>query len=137
MSPFYINKCSLSINIKQFFKTKIDFNITGISESRINKYKCPIDSIDLKNSSYEFCPSESPAVGTLLFFSNYFSNKPRSNLCIYKSNEFVPTFIEILNWKKKYHYVESFYFLTNLLYFFDCATFQAKKFRPSSGSSLI
>ena len=104
MSLFHINTYSLPSNIEELQylldKTKIDFDIIGISESRIKKDKSPINSINLKSYSYESCPTESSAGGTLLYISNHLSYKPRNDLCIYKSTELQSTFIEILNTKK-------------------------------------
>ena len=76
-------------------KTKIDFDVVGISESRIKKDKSATNSINLKSYSHESCPTESAAGGTLLYISNNLSYKPRNDLYIYKS-----TFIEILSSKK-------------------------------------
>ena len=104
LSLFHINTCSLSKNIEELEylldKTKIDFDVIGISESRIKKDKSPINSINLKGYSHESCPTESAAGGTLLYISNNLSYKPRNDLCIYKSTELESTFIEILNPKK-------------------------------------
>ena len=104
MSLFHINTCSLSKNIEELEylldKTKIDFDVIGISESRIKKDKSPINSINLKGYSHESCPTESAAGGTLLYISNNLSYKPRNDLCIYKSTELESTFIEILSAKK-------------------------------------
>ena len=104
MSLFHINTCSLSKNIEelayQLDETKTDFDVVGISESRIKKYKCPINSINLNGDSHESCPTESAAGDTLLYISNNLSHKPRNDLCIYKSAELESTFIEILNPKK-------------------------------------
>ena len=104
MSLFHINTCSLSKNIEELEylldKTKIDFDVIGISESRIKKDKSPINSINLKVYSHESCPTESASGGTLLYISNNLSYKPRNDLCIYKSTELESTFIEILSQKK-------------------------------------
>ena len=62
--------------------TKIDFDVIGISESRIKKDKSPMNSINLKDYSYESCPTESAAGGTLLYIINRLSNKPKNVLCI-------------------------------------------------------
>ena len=63
LSFFHINTCSLLKNIAELEylldKTKIDFDATGISESRIKKTKSPINSIIFKDYSYESCPTES------------------------------------------------------------------------------
>ena len=70
MSLFHINKCSLPKNIEELEyllgKTKIDFNVIGISESRIKKDKFPINSINLKGYSNEFYPTKYTAGGTLV-----------------------------------------------------------------------
>ena len=54
----HINTCSLSKNIEELEylldKTKIDFDLIGISKSRIKKdMKSPINSINLKGYSHE------------------------------------------------------------------------------------
>ena len=74
--------------------TKIDFDVIGISESRIKKDKSPMNSINLKDYSYESCPTESAAAGTLLYIINRLSNKPKNVLCIYKSTELEQTLLK-------------------------------------------
>ena len=104
LTLFHINTYSLPKNIAEFQyllnKTKTDFNVIDISESRIKKDKYPTDSINLKGYSYESCTTESASGGTLLYISNHLSYKPRNDLCIYKSTELESTFVEILNPKK-------------------------------------
>ena len=67
---FHINTCSLSKNIEELEclldKTKIDFDVIGISESSIKKDKSPINSINLKGYPHESCPTESAADGILV-----------------------------------------------------------------------
>ena len=96
------NTCPLSKNIKELEylldKTKIDFDVIVISESRIKKDKSPIDSLNLKGYSHESCPTESAAGGTLLYISNNLSYKPRNDLCIYKSAELESTFVKPQLW---------------------------------------
>ena len=70
-------------------------------KSRIKKNNYPINSINLKDYSYESCHAESSAGGTLLYISNHLSYKTRSDLCIYKSRKSESIFIEIANPKKK------------------------------------
>ena len=72
----------------------------AISETRITKNKAPINHIDLTNYSYQHCPTESSAGGTLLYIRNHLSYKTRNDLNIYKSAELESTFIEIINHKK-------------------------------------
>ena len=68
LSLFHINTCSLPKNIEELQylldKTKIDFDVIVISESRIKKDKSPRHSMNLKSYSYESCPTESAAGGT-------------------------------------------------------------------------
>ena len=104
LSLFHINTYSVSRNIEELQylldKIKTGFDVIGISESHIKKYKSPINSINLKGFSHESCPAKSAAGCTLLCISSDLSYKPRNDLCIYKSTELESTFIEILNPKK-------------------------------------
>ena len=101
MILFHINTCYLPKNIEELEflldKTKIDFDVMIVSESKIKKDKSPLNSISLKGYSHESCPTESAAGGTLLHISNHVSYTPRNDLCIYKSTELESTFFEILN----------------------------------------
>ena len=81
-------------------KTKIDFDVIGISGSRIKKDKSPINTINLKGYSDESCPMESEVDGTLLYISNHLSYNPRNDLRIYKFTELKSTLIELLNPQK-------------------------------------
>ena len=105
LSLFHINVCSLSKNIEELEylldKTKTDFDLIGISESRIIKDKSPINSINLKGYQVlRILPHRICTGGNLLYISNNLSYKPRNSLCIYKSTELESTFIEILNPEK-------------------------------------
>ena len=104
MSLFHINTCSLYKTIKELEylldKRKIDFDVIGISKSRIKKDKFPINSINLKGCSHESGPTESAAGGTLLHISNNLSCRPRNDLRIYKSTDLESIFVEILSPKK-------------------------------------
>ena len=99
-SLFHLNTSSLTKNIDDFEQliqsTKSDFDIIAVSQSRITKNKLrPID-ISIPNYSYEFCPTEANAGGTLIYIRNHLSYKTRNNLKIYKSFELESTFIEII-----------------------------------------
>ena len=54
----------------------------------------------MNNFSCEFTPTESSAVGTLLYIANHLSYKPRFDLNIYKSDKLEYTLTEILNPQK-------------------------------------
>ena len=104
LSLFHVNTRSFSKNVDDFEhliqSTKTDFDIIAVSESRITKNKLlPID-ISIPNYSYEFCPIEVNAGGTLIDIRNHLSHKTRNDLKIYNSFELESTFIEICNPKK-------------------------------------
>ena len=96
--------CSLSNNFDDFqyliLSTNINFDVMAVSESRIIKNKQSLVDINLPDCSYEFCPTESSARGTLLDMGNHLSYKLRKDLSIYKSYELESTFPEICIPKK-------------------------------------
>ena len=53
----------------------------------MKKDKFPINSINLKDYSYESCPTESSGGGALLYITDRPSYKLENDLCIYKSTE--------------------------------------------------
>lgn len=59
---FHINTCPLPKNIEkiEYFisKTTTEFYVIGTRESRTLKYNSPINSINLKNHSYESSPTK-------------------------------------------------------------------------------
>ena len=104
LSLFHLNTCSLSKNFEDLEylldSTNFNFDVIAISETRITKNKAQINHIDLTNYSYEHCPTESSAGGTLLYIRNHLLYKTRNDLNIYKSAELESTFTEIINHKK-------------------------------------
>ena len=74
--------------------------VIAISESRIKSNMDITTNIDRPNYSIEYTPTESHAVGTLLYTSNNIAYKPRKDLNIYKTCELKSTFIKIINPKK-------------------------------------
>ena len=103
MSLFHLNACSLSENFEdhEYLLDSTNFDIIAISETRITKYKAPVNNIDLTNYSCEHCPTESSAGGgTILYIRNHLLSKTRNNLNIYEYAELKWTFIEITNHKK-------------------------------------
>ena len=81
---FHINTCSRPKNIEDLEylmdKTKINFNVAAIIESRIFKNWSSISDINLRNYLYELCPTEYSSGGTFLYIINHLSYKPRANL---------------------------------------------------------
>ena len=45
--------------------TNLNFDVMAMSETRITKSKAESNHIDLSNYSYEHCPTESSAGGTI------------------------------------------------------------------------
>ena len=90
LSLFHLNTCSLPkyFDYLQYMQSaNIDSYVNIISESKIIKNKQLIVEINLPDYSFEFCPTESSAGGTLLYIGNHLSYKVRKDLSIYKSCE--------------------------------------------------
>ena len=109
LSLFHINACSLNKNFDDLQHllsyTRNNFDIIGVTETRITKQVYLLNNLNLNNYSYEFTPTETTAGGTLLYIANHLSSKCCNDLNIYKMNELESTFIEIVNPKKiKYYY---------------------------------
>ena len=73
------------------------FDIIAISETKITKQVSLLNNLSLNNYSLQFTPTETSAIGTLIYIANHLSYKCRNNLNIYKKNELQSTFIEIEN----------------------------------------
>ena len=104
LSLFHLNTCSLSKNFEDLeyllYSANLNFDVIAIRETRITKHKAQINHIDLRSYSYEHCPTESSAGGSLLYIRNHLSYKTRNDLNIHKLAELESTFIEIINHKK-------------------------------------
>ena len=66
------------------FNLKIKPNITGISETRLQRGKQPISNISLPNYVYEHTPTESGKGGKLLYLDKNIKYKLRNDLNIYE-----------------------------------------------------
>ena len=64
---------------------KIDFDIIGITESRIKSEKAPANSIDLIKYNTEQTPTGAEKGGALLYISKQLNYKRRTDLQITKS----------------------------------------------------
>ena len=104
LSVFHINACSLNKNFDNLEHllscTKNNFDIKGVTETRITKQVSSLNNLNLNNYSYEFIPTKTTAGDTLLYIANHPSYKFHNDLIIYKKNELESTFIEIVNAKK-------------------------------------
>ena len=113
LSMFHINTCSLSKNfgdLEYLLKTtNMNFDIIGISETRITKNVNKITNININNYAFKFTPTESSAGGTLIYVANHLAYKPRTDLQIYKKCVLECTFSEIINPKKSNIIIGSIY----------------------------
>ena len=80
-------------------KTKL--KIIGISESRLQINKQPINNISLPNYVFEQTPTESGKGGTLLYIDKNLKYKVRGDLNIYSKSLTESTSIEVMNTKQK------------------------------------
>ena len=76
-------------------------NIIGISETRLQRGKQPINNISLPNYVYEHTPTGLGKGGTLLCTDKSIKYKLRNDLKIYEKKMVESTFIDILNKKQK------------------------------------
>ena len=80
--------------------SEIQFDIIGISESRLKRNKHHTTNIELPNYDIEHCDAEGANGGTLLYIKEYIAYKTRNDLKMYKSKHLEPGFIEIINQEK-------------------------------------
>ena len=107
LSFLHLNIASLSKH-KDELETMLkminyQFDIIGISETKIEKNVTPIFDLNLQGYTYYGTPTESTKGGTLLYINNKLKCKPRKDLNenLYKSGELESTFVEIINPRKK------------------------------------
>ena len=77
-------------------KSKNDFQVIGISETRLKKTQETTTNIHLKNYNIEHVPTESSNEGVLLYIKKAINYKLRPDLMIYKKRELESVFIEII-----------------------------------------
>ena len=99
-SLFHLNINSLSFHYDELesliSKSKNDFQIIGISETRLKKTQETTTNIDLKNYNIEQVPTESSNGGVLLYIIKAINYELRPDLIIYKKGELESVFIEII-----------------------------------------
>ena len=97
LSFFHLNINSLSKNFDNFNhlinELKLEFDILGISESRILKSQSLNTNVSLQNYVIEQTPTESTAGGALLYINKRHSYKTRPDLAIYKPKKLESTVI--------------------------------------------
>ena len=98
-SLFHLNISSLSFRYDELesliSKSKNDFEILGILETRLKKTQETTTNIHLKNYNIEDVPTESSNGGVLLYIKKAVNYKLRPDLMIYKKRELESVFIEI------------------------------------------
>ena len=113
LSIFHHNVCSLSKNFDQLHalltKLDIDFDIIGITESRISKTNFSPTNIALANYVIEQTPTESNAGGALLYINRKHSYKIRKDLKLYKPHKIESVFVEVIMPKRTNIIVECIY----------------------------
>ena len=100
-SIFHLNVASLTLNFDDLHTMlstlNIDFDVIGITETRIKKHSPSTSNLNINGYSVEDTPTESSAGGTRLYISDKISYKRRSDLELSKDCEIESTFIEIIN----------------------------------------
>ena len=95
---------SLSKNFDNFNhlinELKLEFDILGISESRILKSQSLNTNVSLQNYVIEQTPTESTAGGALLYINKRHSYKTHPDLAIYKPKKLESIFVEVVLPKK-------------------------------------
>ena len=101
----HLNISSLSYHFSELqtllSSTKVNFNIIGISESRIKQNKNPIDNINLQNCNIEHCTTEAANGGVFLYIKDNIIYKLRKDLKICKSKYLESRFLEVINQSSK------------------------------------
>ena len=102
-NPFFL--FHLKINLLSFHsdeleslisKSKNDFQIIGISETRLKKTQETTTNIHLENYNIVHAPTESANGGLLLYIKKAINYKLRPDLIIYKKRELESAFTEII-----------------------------------------
>ena len=76
---------------------RINFGITGITESRLKGNQKALQDINIPNYNTEHCPTEGPNGGALIYIKNDIIYKVRNDLKIYQRKKLESVFIEIIN----------------------------------------
>ena len=77
-------------------KSKNNFQIISISETRLKKTQETTTNIQLENYNIEHVATEPANGGVLLYIKKAINNKLRPDLMIYKKRELESRFIEII-----------------------------------------
>ena len=98
---FHKNISSLTYNFDQLHTLlsviNINFDLIGVTESRLKKDKTRTTNTDIKGYTFEHTPSEASCGGSLLYIKDTLKYICRKDLQIYKPAELESTFIELLS----------------------------------------
>ena len=104
LSFFHLNVSSLSKHFDNFNHLinilKLEFDILGISESRILKSQSLNTNVSLQNYVIEQTSTKSTAGGPLLYINKRHSYKTHPDLTIYKRKKLESIFVEVFLPKK-------------------------------------
>ena len=104
LSFFHLNINSLSKNFDNFNhlinELKLEFDILGISETRILKSQSLNTNVSLQNYVIEHTPTESTAGGALLYINKKHSHKTHPDLAIYNPKKLESIFVKVVLAKK-------------------------------------
>ena len=102
---FHLNISSLPYHCSELHsllsECNIDFDVIGITESRIKRNQKALSNIEIPNYKVEQCSTESANGGALLYIKNDTLYKVRNDLKMYKSKNLESIFIEIINTNNK------------------------------------
>ena len=100
-----LNISSLHYNLAELHAllttSETQFDIIGISESRLKYNKHYTTNTDLPNYNIEHCNAEGPNGRTILYIKRDIACKLRNDLKMWKSKHLESIFIEIINQQKK------------------------------------
>ena len=81
----------------------LQFHVIGLTETKLQKSTIPTYNLNINAYNYSHTPTEAVKGGALVYISNKYNTKLRSDLneIMYKSKELESIFIEIVNKNKK------------------------------------
>ena len=101
LKTFHLNILSLPYHCSEHdslvSNCRINFEITGITESRLKGNQKALQNINIPNYNTEHCPTEGPNGGALIYIKNDIIYKVRNDLNIYQRKRLESVFIEIIN----------------------------------------
>ena len=98
---FHLNISALHYDFSELHillgNCRVNFNIIGITESRLKRNQRAIHNIDIPNYNMQQRSAEGPSDSALIYIKNDIIYKVRNDLKIYQSEKLESVFIEIIN----------------------------------------